>query len=137
MSNTDFDTTPQADQAPPPSRPESYEQHGVDVSEVFRDPRLDRQSEIDFSSTRDAADEVIRRRKSTELQKDHRDVELAVAVVPWDDPGTGDPRSSATLSDTRRLAETLAERRDERKRLAAEYLEGRYGEPDSTDYSRR
>jgi hypothetical protein len=101
---------------------------GIDLVEVHRDERLDAGRDRDRDlSVREAADLRLKNRKETQLGKDYADVQGYTENQRWGD-GPDDPNASGTQSDLPRIASRLAEIRQEKKDLAAQYLEQQYGQ---------
>jgi hypothetical protein len=132
--------TSQAEQPREPSAPSAAERVAriteragqLPLENVHRDARLDiRDNDKDFSSAADAAEEVRRRRKETQANRDYRDAENFTDKIQWgaeDDPG-----ASGTLSDTKLLAEKISEYRENRQALAEKYLTEQYGTDEQQD----
>jgi hypothetical protein len=104
---------------------------GVDVSQIFRDERLDagRDRGEDFSA-RSAADHLIEKRKSNQANRDYHeadDVIDPISIVDADGTRT-DRHASATQGDARRYAEEITNYREARNKIAEDYLTQTYGE---------
>jgi hypothetical protein len=132
---SDVDTRPDTATRPDLPVPSGYtpdSEAGIDVSEAYRDSRFERGAEREVSA-RQGADEVIRRRRSTQAGIDFHDTDAAteeIVILDKDGRSRADRHASLTQGDARRAAEEVASYRQQRNELGAQYLEQTYGEND-------
>jgi hypothetical protein len=127
MSNIDTNTEPSAAE-----RLDALTERASEgpLDGLYHHESLHRDRGEDLPSAREAADRLIQKRKDDQAKADFHEADEWTDKIQFADKdgSRANPKASATLGDTRKIAEEIGSYREQRQALAAEYLQQQHGD---------